>query len=175
MKRFAAHLICPTDAEELHRAVIELDNNGCFSRFISLDDASVEPAQTLFLDGIITPAFVSIKEICPQGTICPDLSEYCYVEMNVMTKLPETELAGLPFIFDFGSSDVESFNQQTGIDILSDLPLCEIINACIFRPARALSINTDICKSGTAKLIHWQNVDIVNRKITPQTRLEWLK
>ena len=175
MKRFAAHLICPTDAEELHRAVIELDDNGCFSRLISLDDTSVEPAKTLFLDGIITPSFVSVKEICSRGTACPDLSGYCYVKMHEMMKLPETELTGKPVIFDFGCSAVELLNQQSGICALSDLPLCEIINACIFRPARALSINTDICKSGTAKLIHWQNVDIVNRKITPQTRLEWLK
>ena len=67
MKRFTAHVICSSAGVELLRSVVELDENGMITGIISLDNSSVEPAYTLFLDGIITPGIVSIREFAKKG------------------------------------------------------------------------------------------------------------
>ena len=174
MKRFTAHLIYPSAGFELLRSVVELDESGMITGVISLDNTSVEPAFTLFLDGIITPGIVSIREFTKKGEKTPDLTNYHYLDLSDGEVLPEVINTDLPLIIDFGTSNLSRANKIIEKFASSGFSIRQLVDACIFHPAEALGICVDVNVGNKTNLIRWQNVDVLNRKTTPLTRLEEL-
>ena len=174
MKRFTAHLIFPSAGVELLRSVVELDESGMITGVISLDNTSVEPAFTLFLDGIITPGIVSIRELTEKDKKTPDLTNYHYLDLSDGTVPPHVIGTDLPLIIDFGTSNLSRANKIIEKFASSGLSIRQLVDACIFHPAEALGICVDVNVGNKTNLIRWQNVDVLNRKTTPLTRLEEL-
>ena len=174
MKRFTAHLIFPSAGVELLRSVVELDESGMITGVISLDNASVEPAHTLFLDGIITPGIVSIRELTEKDKKTPDLTNYHYLDLSDGTVPPHVIGTDLPLIIDFGTSNLSQANKIIEKFASSGFSIRQLVDACIFHPAEALGICVDVNVGNKTFLIHWQNMDVLNRKTTPLTRLEEL-
>ena len=174
MKRFTAHLIFPSAGVELLRSVVELDESGMITGVISLDNTSVEPAHTLFLDGIITPGIVSIREFAEKGKKTPDLTNYHYLDLSDGEALPEVINTDLPLIIDFGTSNLSQANKIIEKFASSGFSIRQLVDACIFHPAEALGICVDVNVGNKTFLIRWQNVDVLSRKTTPLTRLEEL-
>ena len=173
MKRFSAHVICASAGVELLRTVVELEN-GLVVGIISLDNTSVETAHTLFVDGMITPGLISIKENTVESSKVPDLTNFNYIDLSDGTGLPEVINTDLPLIFDFGTSNLPLVNKIIGKLADSGFSLPDLVNACIFHPSKVLGISSDIRVGHKTNLIHWRNVDLVNRKLTSLTRLEKL-
>ena len=174
MKRFTAHLIFPSAGVELLRSVVELDESGMITGVISLDNTSVEPAFTLFLDGIITPGIVSIRELTEKDKKTPDLTNYHYLDLSDGTVPPHVIGTDLPLIIDFGTSNLSQANKIIEKFASSGFSIRQLVDACIFHPAEALGICVDVNVGNKTNLIRWQNVDVLNRKTTPLTRLEEL-
>ena len=174
MKRFTAHLIFPSAGVELLRSVVELDESGMITGVISLDNTSVEPAFTLFLDGIITPGIVSIRELTEKDKKTPDLTNYHYLDLSDGTVPPHVIGTDLPLIIDFGTSNLSQANKIIEKFASSGFSIRQLVDACIFHPAEALGICVDVNVGNKTFLIHWQNMDVLNRKTTPLTRLEEL-
>jgi len=172
VKRFSAHVICALAGVELLRTVVELEN-GLVVGIISLDNTSVETAHTLFVDGMITPGLISIKEENKvESSKVPDLTNFNYIDLSDGTGLPEVINTDLPLIFDFGTSNLPLVNKIIGKLADSGFSLLDLVNACIFHPSQVLGISSDIRVGHKTNLIHWRNVDLVNRKLTSLTRLE---
>ncbi|MBP1637289.1 MAG: hypothetical protein H6Q18_78 [Bacteroidetes bacterium] len=171
MKRYLGQLMYVSDHEEIKHTVIELDNQSCVSCLIPLSFVSVEPEATIFIDGVITPCPVSIHEKTASLLKKPDLSGYNYIVVSNDSSLPDNLPSGLPLILDFGSSDVRLISKYLAKCAGWNLSLSEFFNACIFNPAKVLNINADIRTGVKVNLIHWQNVDVVSKKLTTFTKL----
>ena len=176
MKRYAAQLIFVSENEIIKRAVVEQNVDGTISALVSLDRLSVEPADTVFLDGIISPAVVSVKEGMKLSGKA-DLSGYNYVDVMNVFNAEDLNRSELPLILDFGTSEID-FIQRNFPKIrlfLENYPLNEIVAACVFRPARVLNRSVDIKVGETSDLILWQQADIPNFRFKAETKLQRIK
>ena len=176
MKRYAAQLIFVSENEILKRAVVEQNCDGMISALISLDCLNVELADTEFLDGIISPAVVSVKERMKLSGEA-DLSCYNYVDVMNMQSVDDLYRNDLPLIFDFGTSEI-GFIQRNFTKIswfLENNPLHEIVTACVFRPARLLNLSINLKVGETSDLILWKQIDIPNFRFRADTKLQSIK
>jgi len=176
MKRYAAQLIFISEKEILKRVVVEQSDDGVISAFVSLDHLSVEPADTEFLDGIISPAVVSVKEGMKLSGKA-DLSGYNYVDVVNMISAEDLTRLDLPLILDFGTSEIGHIQRNFSkiSRFLENCSLNEIVAACVFRPARVLNLTVDMKVGETSDLILWQQADIPNFRFKAETKLQRIK
>jgi hypothetical protein len=171
VKRYLGQILYVAGSVDYKHTVIELDNQACVTCFISLESVSEEPEATIYIDGALTPCPISIHENSDSLLKKPDLSGYNYIVVSNDSLLPEKLQSDLPLILDFGSSDLRLISKQLVKCARWNLSLREFINACIFNPAKVLNINADIHTGVNVNLIHWQNVDVVSKKLTTLTKL----
>jgi|GEM_PF-717506 len=171
--RIAAQFIYCSPTQVLHRAVVEQDEQKNIIRFFSLDDNQVESAHTLFFDGIITGEIRSIKQHKTPEEITGLASDYQY--LDVSGNLPDFGITATnkPLLLDFGSNSIAEISRRLAglMYLLGAFSILEIIAACVYYPALVLCEPAVLSPSAPARLLLWEGVDLVNKKITPLTRI----
>lgn len=170
MMRVASQLIFCSPDDIRRRTVIELDAQQTVTHLFSLDESPVESAQTLFYDGILSAEIISVKE---NGAHSENLvAHYNYVDLSsgISTEISRTEKQ---LILDFGTSSPEKINKHIAelTGILPAFSTFEIIAACCYFPALALGKTAALSTNRKATLLLWENTDLVNKKLTGQTRI----
>jgi hypothetical protein len=173
MKRVGSQLCFCSPALILHRMAVEQDDENTVTRIFSLDDGIVESANTLFFDGILSAEIISLKQLGSNNLSEMLMAEYQYIDISVELPTQKITPGTKPLLLDFGTNSVLLINKLLVhlAPMLSSFSIFEIIAACTFYPALALNTTGELCKSRTTQLLLWENVDLVNKKITLQTRI----
>ncbi|HET7734122.1 MAG TPA: hypothetical protein VFK73_09820 [Paludibacter sp.] len=170
MMRIASQLTFCSPDEIMRRAVVELDEQKIITRLFSLDGNAVESAQTLFYDGILSAEIISVKE---QVSMLDNLaSEYNYIDLSlgIPTEIVASEK---PLLLDFGTHSPEKINQIfAGLtQVISAFSIFEIIAACCYYPALVVGEGASLSANRKTKILLWEGSDLVNKRITKQTRI----
>jgi len=135
-----------------------------------LDENAVESAQTLFFDGIISTEIISVKE--KVSDLYSLVSAYNYIDLScgIPTEIVASEK---PLFLDFGTHSPEKINQILAAlaPALTDYSMFEIIAACCYFPALAIGETSSLSVNRKTKLLLWEGSDLVNKRITKQTRI----
>lgn len=170
MIRVASQLTFCSPNEILRRAVVEQDEQGIISRRFSLDENSVESANTLFYDGIISAGIISVKENA--GNFSELVSDYNYIDLSGggISVIPKNLK---PLLIDFGTNSVEKANLQLSdfAPALSGFTVFEIIAACCYFPALALGKTTSLSIGTKTELLLWEKADLIEKKMTEHTHI----
>jgi hypothetical protein len=132
--RVASQLTFCSPGEILRRAVVEQDEQKIITRLFNLDENTVESAQTLFYDGIISAEIISVKE--QASDLDKLILAYNYVDLS--TGIPtEIKSCEKPLLLDFGTHSIQKINQLlAGVTpALAPFSIFEIIAACCYFPA----------------------------------------
>jgi hypothetical protein len=173
MKRVGSQLCFCSPELILRRMAVERNDDNTVTRIFSLDDGIVESANTLFFDGILSAKIVSLKQ--SGATLLNEklMDDYQYID--ILEKIPTKEIApgSKPLILDFGTDSPLQINESLAqlAPLLSTFSVFEIIAACTYYPALALNKTGELCENRTTQLLLWENVDLVNKRITLQTRV----
>jgi len=173
MKRVGSQLCFCSPALILRRMAVEQNDENTVTRIFSLDDGIVESANTLFFDGILSAEIVSLKQ--SGATLLNEklMDDYQYIDIS--EEIPTKEIApgSKPLILDFGTDSTLQINESLAqlAPLLSTFSVFEIIAACTYYPALALNKTGKLCENRTTQLLLWKNVDLVNKRITLQTRI----
>ena len=157
----------------LQRMVVELDDQHCVERIFSLDDGNVESAETLFYDGILSSGIVSLKQNISGESISKLINGYQYIDFSEHLFTLDIKLNDKPLIIDLGTDLPDKINNllprlSFGMPSLS---VFEIIAACTFYPALLIGRPPGLIEDQCPNLILWENVDLINKKITVNTRI----
>ena len=170
MSRIASQLTFCSADEILRRTVVELDEQKIITRLFCLDENVVESAQTLFYDGILSAEIISVKE---EVSAFNDLvSVYNYIDLS--NGIPtEISVSKKPLLLDFGTHSILKINQLLAglIPVIADFSMFEIIAACCYFPALVLGRTASLNINRSTRLLLWEDSDLVNKKITKQTRI----
>ena len=174
MKRVGSQLCFCSPELILRRMAVEQNDEDTITRIFSLDDGIVESANTLFFDGILSAEIVSLKH--SGATLLNEklMDDYQYI--NISEEIPTKEIAlGLkPLILDFGTDSPLQINESLAqlAPLLSSFSIFEIIAACTYYPALALNKTGELCENRTTRLLLWENVDLLNKRITKRTHIK---
>lgn len=168
--RVASQLIFCSPNEILRRTAVELNEQKTITRLFNLDENVVETAQTLFFDGILSAEIISVKEhVSYLGSLVP---EYNYIDLScgIPTEIVASEK---PLLLDFGTHSPERINQILAelTQALSAFSMFEIIAACCYYPALVVGKAASLSINRKTKLLLWEGSDLVNKRITKQTRI----
>jgi hypothetical protein len=173
MKRVGSQLCFCSPELILRRMAVEQNDDNTVTRIFSLDDGIVESANTLFFDGILSAEIVSLKQSGATHLSEKLMVDYQYIDIS--EEIPTKEIApgSKPLILDFGTDSPLQINESLAqlAPLLSTFSVFEIIAACTYYPALALNKTGELCENRTTQLLLWQNVDLVNKRITLQTRI----
>jgi hypothetical protein len=173
MKRVGSQLCFCSPELILRRMAVERNDDNTVTRIFSLDDGIVESANTLFFDGILSAEIVSLKQ--SGATLLNEklMDDYQYID--ILEEIPTKEITpgSKPLILDFGTDSPLQINESLAqlAPLLSTFSVFEIIAACTYYPALALNKTGELCENRTTQLLLWENVDLVNKRITLQTRV----
>jgi hypothetical protein len=173
MTRVTSQFTFCSPSKILRQAVIEQNNFNITTAIFNLGNSNIEPANTLFLDGIISNAIISLKENIRAEKIAGQTYEYQYLDLSYSFPIDEIKPTKKPLILDFGTNDFEVINNtltQTN-KMLMHFTVFEIIAACTYYPALLLNISNSIEVNNYSRLVLWENIDFENKKITQQTRI----
>src|ERR1035437_5686425 len=109
MIRAGSQLTFCSPDEILRRTVVELNDQKIITRIFSLDEGNVEPAQTLFFDGILSAEIVSLKQNAG-AYISGLLKDYFYLDFSVILPSVVIKQSDKPLIIDFGTNSPEIIN-----------------------------------------------------------------
>lgn len=173
MKRVGSQLCFCSPEFILRRMAVEQDDENTVTRIFSLDDGIVESANTLFFDGILSAEIISLKQSGADSLSETLMADYQYLDISVELPTQEITPGTKPLLLDFGPNSVLQINKLLAqlAPVLSSFSIFEIIAACTFYPALALNTTGELCKSRNTRLLLWENVDLVNKRITLQTRI----
>ncbi len=176
MYRFSSVCIFVSPELQLKRTVIEQDQTGCIKNFIYLDEQYMEPANTLFVDGIISTQIVSLKlALLPKER--DELNQQIqYIELNKdITGIPDVNKMK-PFAFDFGTENIDEINEilLTISPKLKSLNIFDLIGGSVYYPSKIAGKPAEPALNNHAKLLVWENIDLPNKKITQKTRIRAL-
>jgi hypothetical protein len=173
MKRVGSQLCFCSPALILRRMAVEQNDENTITRIFSLDDGIVESANTLFFDGILSAEIVSLKQ--SGATLLSEkvMDDYQYIDISEEIPTKEIASGSKPLILDFGTDSFLQINESLAqlAPLLSTFSVFEIIAACTYYPALALNKTGELCENRTTQLLLWENVDLVNKRITLQTRI----
>lgn len=170
MKRVGSQLLycSPGDIRRMH--AIEISDENIVTKIFALQDMPVESAHTLFYDGLISAAPVSLK----LANIQPDkLSEnWLYVDLSQTDCSIPAEL-DKTLLLDFASNNIDDINNiiKQRYSILKMLSIYDIINACVYNAAIITGQNKKLTIQHHANPILWQDIDLVNKTITSKTNI----
>jgi len=171
--RVASQLTFCSPQQVLSRTVVEQDELNIIKAIFSLDESSVESSHTLFYDGIISAEIVSVKHQATKSDFDKLISDYQYIDLT--GSIPEVKIhrTTKPLLLDFGTNEIETINLKLSIlaPLLETFSALEIIAACTFYPAILCEINSALVEDRKTDLLLWENVDLVNKRITPETKI----
>lgn len=177
MKRVGSQLCFCSPELILRRMVVEQNDENTITQIFSLDDGIVESANTLFFDGILSAEIVSLKQSSANYLNEKFIDSYQYIDIS--EKLPTKEIIRepKPLLLDFGTDSFVQINKLLTqlTPALSSFSIFEIIAACTFYPALAMNKTGKLCENRNTRLLLWENVDLLNKKITAQTCVKEMK
>lgn len=157
----------------LKNAVVEQDVQNKVVRLFGLNDNSVESANTLFFDGILSAEIVSLKQILKAEIPKNILDRFHYIDFSGNSTPKKIATSDKPLILDFGTtstSEINKFiNHQTSF--LEKFGIFQIIAACTYYPLLAIGLPAQLCENRITNLILWENIDLVNKRFTTGTRI----
>lgn len=176
LKRFASHLTFCMPQKLLRQSVIEQDEDNRVTRIFSLNDGSVESAHTLFFDGVLSIAFVSLKHSLSQQQVESLSSDFQYVDLSVEPIKCIEKQSDKKLILDFGTVQPNEINKKLRAIAhqLSQFTLIEIIGACTYYPSVVLGIPSELAENERFNLFVWEGADLLNKKITDLTTVRRL-
>jgi hypothetical protein len=173
MKRVGSQLCFCSPELILRRMAVEQNDENTVTRIFSLDDGIVESANTLFFDGILSAEIISLKQFGINNLNEKLVNDYQYIDIS--DELPKQKIipGSKPLLLDAGTDSILLINKLLAqlAPALSSFSIYEIIAACTFYPALALNRTSELCVNRTTRLLLWENVDLVNKRITLQTRV----
>lgn len=174
MKRLSSQLIICSPEHILRNTVIELTDDGIVTRLIDLQHQQAETAHTLFFDGVISSGIVSLKSVLSNNQIDELRSSYNYIDLSIDNN---TVFSNKPMIIDFGTNNDHRLINKILTEkhvLLQPINLYEFITGCTYTPSLILKTNHQLRVSGQPELILWQNLNLVNKHILPDTRIKLL-
>jgi hypothetical protein len=172
MIRAGSQLIFCSPDEIRRRTVVEQNNQKIITRIFSLDEGNVEPAQTLFFDGIISAEIVSVKQNAG-AYISGLLMESIYLDFSVRLPSNVIKKTDKPLIIDFGTNSPEIINNLLPqfVPFLVEFSIVEIIAACTYYPSVALGCRAGLKESFCTGLILWEKVDLSEMSLLINTHI----
>jgi hypothetical protein len=172
MIRAGSQLTFCSPDEIRRRTVVELNDQNIITRIFSLDDVNVEPAQTLFFDGILSVEIVSLKQnagACISGL----LKNYFYLDFSVILPQNVIKKTDKPLIIDFGTNSPEIINHLLPqfAPFLGEFSILEIIAACTYYPSVMLGRSAGLKESICTGLILWEKVDLSKMSLLINTHI----
>jgi hypothetical protein len=171
--RVASQLTFCSPQQVLRRTVVEQDELKRITAIFGLDDNTVESAHTLFYDGILSAEIISVSQLAVKTDLNDKLSNFEY--FNLAENLPSANIPknDKPLILDFGTNAIDKINSRLihVIPSLEAYSILEIIAACTYFPAILSGVDPALIENRKTDLLLWENVDLVNRRITHKTRI----
>lgn len=173
MKRVGSQLCFCSPALILRRMAVEQNNENTITRIFSLDDGIVESANTLFFDGILSAEIVSLKQSGATHLSEKLIDDYQYIDISEEIPKQNITPGSKPLILDFGTYSPLKINKLLThlAPVLSSFSIFEIIAACTYYPALTLNKTGELCENRTTRLLLWENVDLLNKRITKRTHI----
>lgn len=175
-KRYCAQLTYCSPQKFLRRTVLEYTNEKCISQLFAVEATNVEPANTLFLDGVISAGIVSLKMHLSAAEIKEKCVGYKYVDLTEAFDVIDWQNETEKYIFDAGTQDVSELNLLFR-KILPALPafsLNQFVAGFVYFPSVLLGNDSELTLYTKTDLVLWQNVDLPNKKTTPNLLLKRL-
>lgn len=173
MFRASSHLIFCSPEQILRQSVVEQNTDKQITRLFSLNERTAETSHTLFFDGIISGEIFSIKQHSPELNMAEFSSDYHYLDFSAEIPSQVVEPLEKPLILDFGTTDVARITAKLTelYPFICMFSIFQIIAACTYYSAVILNCTAELNTNRSTELLLWENVDLVNKLITPQTKV----
>lgn len=173
LHRFASQYVFCSPSQILNRTVVEQNENKIVTRIFSLNDSNVEPAQTLFFDGIISIGIVSVKLNSPLVDVTQIAENYNYIDISTLQPNQKIIATNKPLLLDFGSENCEIINLKISqlAHALIDFSVFDIIAACTYYPSLFLNFPSTLQVNQGYVFQLWEGIDLINKKITQRTQI----
>ncbi|MDP4239084.1 MAG: hypothetical protein Q8904_06380 [Bacteroidota bacterium] len=173
MIRIGSQLTFCSPEKILRRAAVEQDGQNFITNFFSLDDGIVEPAHTLFYDGILSAEIVSVKQSADISQISNLLMDYRFLDLSESIPPGEIGRTDKPLVIDIGTTSADKFNPLLPhlALALSAYSIFEIIAACTYYPALLLGRTAGLAVGRRSRLLLWEHADLIKKELTPDTRV----
>jgi hypothetical protein len=149
---------------------VELNDQKIITRIFSLDEGNVEPAQTLFFDGILSAEIVSIKQ--NTGNHISELVKKSnYLDFSERLPSGVIKQTDMPLIIDFGTNSPEKINNLLPqfAPFLGEFSIVEIIEACTYYPSVVLGRSAGLKENFYTGLILWEKVNLSEMSLSVNT------
>jgi len=157
----------------LRRTVVVRNEQNVVKQFFSLDDNLVESAQTLFFDGILSSEIVSLKQHVSSDEISELTREYEYIDLS--DEFPNLKISKNQknLLLDFGTNTTAEINSKLAklAQQNSGLSIFDVIASCVYYPALLIGANAELTVDRSHNLLLWENVDLVNKGFTVNTKI----
>lgn len=155
----------------LKRTAIEQDEQHIITGFFSLDDGSVETAQTLFFDGILSSGIVSVKQNSPVKDRSNLLKNYQYYDFSESLPSFEIKQTNKPLIMDIGTNSPDKINKLLPrlFQVLTDFSIFDIIAACTYYPSLLLGKKAGLAVNHRTPILLWENINLTEKKLSDIT------
>ncbi len=175
MTRFTSQLIFCSPEQILRRSVVEIDNQNRINAVFSLDDHPSESSHTIFVDGIISPGFFSLKNNLSADKLKECVKEYNYVDLSVESPVIK-KIKAKPLILDFSSDSTEIAAKKIKklSSLLDAFSTFEIIAGCVYYPAVLSGIQNTLTVNNTTRILLWENTNLVEKKLTSESSVKLL-
>ena len=172
MIRAGSQLTFCSPDEILRRTVVELNEQKIITRIFNLDEGNVEPAQTLFFDGILSSEIVSLKQNTGAYISCL-FKDYNYVDFSLSLPTNGIKQSDKPLIIDFGTNSPEIINNLLPqfTPFLEEFSIVEIIAACTYYPSVVLGCSAGLKENFCTGLILWEKVDLSKMSLLITTHI----
>ena len=173
MTCIGSQLIFCSPQQILRRTAVEKDENNFITGFYGLENRFVETAHTLFFDGIISADIISLKQNITIEKIKELTANYNFVDLSEGFSTVEIIENNKPLICDFGTNSLSEINLKLAKTNLnnSSFSIFDIIASCVYYPALLLDQKAELSLNSQTKLLLWENVDLVNKTITANTKI----
>jgi hypothetical protein len=153
--------------------VVEQDEHNVVTRLFSLDESTVESANTLFFDGILSAEIISLKKSILQEMIPKIADDYQYVDFSTYNNSAIIVPQNKPLLIDFGTNIDNEINNKFAnhISVLQLFNIFEIIAACTYFPLIVLGLSGSLTPDRCSPILLWENVDLVDKKATKFTKI----
>ncbi len=176
MKCFASQLIFSSPEQIFRSSAIKLNSDGLISNIYNLMDLQVESANTLFVDGIISPEIISVK--LNLNILCQSnyRSDFNYFDLSEEIENLQFTISEKPLVLDFGNDSIVEINKKLKIlsPLLSSFSIFDIIAACVYYPALILGLQPTLIENRKTDLLIWQELDLVNKKLRANSHITLL-
>ncbi len=152
--------------------VVERDEQNLITNLYCLDDNSVESAQTLFFDGIISADIISLKQNIGHQEISKLTDKYRYYDLSKQVSAFDGN-NDKPLLLDFGANSKNEINLKLAslAQINSTISIFDLIASCVYYPALLLEQEAELKINRHVGLLLWEKADLVNKTLTIDTKI----